>query len=163
MEVKLLRIDSRLLHGQVATDWVKSTGVSHVLVVCDNAAKDVIRRRLLLQVAPPGVKVHVLTVAKMIRIYQDERFAKLSVLILVEAPIDAVRLLIGGIKVKSVNVGSLSFDQTRKMITETIAVNEQDLKALTWLKKQGIMLDQRKVSNDPKKDLWKTLSDKGFV
>ena len=37
MDVKLLRIDSRLLHGQVATDWAKNTAIERILVVCDQA------------------------------------------------------------------------------------------------------------------------------
>ena len=163
MDVKLLRIDSRLLHGQVATDWAKNANVERILIVCDQAASDSIRKTLLIQAAPPGLKVHVLTLAKMIRLSRDERFSKLKVLILVENPIDAMRLVSGGVGVSSINLGSLSFDATRKMITETIAVNEQDIVALTWLKKRGIELDYRKVSSDPKRDLWKVLCDKGLV
>ncbi len=49
------------------------------------------------------------------------------------------------------------------MITETIAVNEQDVLALAWIRRRGIELDYRKVSSDPKRDLWKLLCDKGLV
>lgn len=66
MDVKLLRIDSRLLHGQVATDWAKNTAIERILVVCDQAAGDNIRKTLLMQAAPPGIKVHVLTVSKTV-------------------------------------------------------------------------------------------------
>ena len=55
MDVKLLRIDSRLLHGQVVTDWAKNTAIERILVVCDQAAGDNIRKTLLMQAAPPGI------------------------------------------------------------------------------------------------------------
>ena len=58
-------------------------------------------------------------------------FEHYKVLVLVETPVDAMRLIAGGLNTTSVNLGSLSFDATRKMITETIAVNEQDVFSLS--------------------------------
>ena len=86
MDVRLLRIDSRLLHGQVTTNWAKVTKVNRILVVSDKVARDRIRRTLLIQASPPGINVNVITVAKMIGIYHDIRFSLLKVMILVEEP-----------------------------------------------------------------------------
>ena len=105
MDVRLLRIDSRLLHGQVATSWAKTTKVDRILVVSDDVAKDNLRKTLIMQAAPPGVKANVLTISKMLRIYYDSRFDFINAMILVENPVDAIRLISGGIKVSSVNIG----------------------------------------------------------
>lgn len=163
MDIHLLRIDSRLLHGQVTTNWAKVIKVDRILVVSDGAAKDRIRRTLLFQAAPPGIRVNVIPIFKMISIYQDPRFDFLHVLILVEKPVDAMRLIAGGIRIKKVNIGALSFDSDRVMVTDTIAVSKEDVMAFIWMHRRGIQLDVRKVSTDNSKDLWKALKDKKLV
>ncbi|GAJ27200.1 PTS system, mannose-specific IIB component [Liquorilactobacillus sucicola DSM 21376 = JCM 15457] len=163
MEVQLLRIDSRLLHGQVATNWAKALNIDRILVVSDRVAQDVMRKVLITQAAPPGIKANVITVEKMIRIYQDLRFFSLKPMVLVEDPIDAKRLVEGGIKVETINIGAVSFDNSRVMVTDTVAVSPEDVKALKWLHERGIRLDVRKVSSDNPKNLWKSLVEKGLV
>ena len=163
MDVRLLRIDSRLLHGQVTTNWAKVTKVNRILVVSDKVARDRIRRTLLIQASPPGINVNVITVAKMIGIYHDIRFSLLKVMILVEEPLDAKRLIAGGVAVDIVNIGAISFDKTKVMVSDAIAVNDVDVAAFSWIHKKGIKLDVRKVSGDSSKDLWHALSEKKLV
>lgn len=163
MDIRLLRIDSRLLHGQVTTNWAKVTKVNRILVVSDEAAHNNIRRTLMFQAAPPGIRVNVMPVSKMLSIYRDPRFDFFQVLILVERPVDAQRLIAGGLKVSKVNIGALSFDSSRIMVTDTIAVNRDDVLAFKWMHQHDIQLDVRKVSGDNSKNLWKYLKDKKLV
>ncbi|SFG99819.1 PTS system mannose/fructose/N-acetylgalactosamine-transporter subunit IIB [Sporolactobacillus nakayamae] len=163
MDVRLLRIDSRLLHGQVTTNWAKAINVNRILVVSDRVANDQTRKTLIVQAAPPGIRANVITVEKMIRIYHDPRFDILKPMILVEDPVDARRIVEGGITIDSVNIGAISFDTTRVMVTDAIAVNVADVEAFKWFHDHGIKLDVRKVSSDSSKNLWKSLSEKGLV
>ncbi|GAW63614.1 PTS system mannose/fructose/N-acetylgalactosamine-transporter subunit IIB [Ligilactobacillus acidipiscis] len=163
MEIRLMRIDSRLLHGQVATNWAKVLKVDRILVVSDQVARDNIRKTLIRQASPPGIKVHVIPLMKMLRIYFDPRFNSFKALILVENPRDAQILVQNGTHVDLVNIGALSFNSSRKMVTDTISVDQTDVDAFTWLHDQGIKLDIRKVSGDTSKDLWKVLTEKGLV
>ncbi|GEB75818.1 PTS system mannose/fructose/N-acetylgalactosamine-transporter subunit IIB [Sporolactobacillus inulinus] len=163
MDVRFLRIDSRLLHGQVTTNWAKVIKVNRILIVSDRVAGDRTRKTLIIQAAPPGIKTNVVTVEKMIRMYHDPRFDILKPMILVEDAVDARRIVEGGITIDSVNIGAISFDATRVMVTDAIAVNAADVAAFKWLHDQGIKLDVRKVSNDSSKNLWKSLSEKGLV
>ncbi len=163
MEVRLMRIDSRLLHGQVATNWAKVLKVDRILVVSDRVSQDNIRKTLIKQASPPGVRAHVIPLMKMLRIYFDPRFDHFKALVLVEDPSDARFLVENGINVNKVNIGALSFDSSRKMVTDSISVNSHDISAFRWLHDQGIRLDIRKVSGDSSKDLWKILREKGFI
>ncbi|TGA98690.1 PTS fructose transporter subunit IIB [Sporolactobacillus shoreae] len=163
MDIRLLRIDSRLIHGQVTTNWAKAIKVNRILVVSDRVAKDLTRRTLIIQATPPGIRANVVTVEKMIRLYHDPRFSFLKPMILVEDAVDARCLVEGGVRIDSVNIGAISFDTTRVMVTDAIAVNEDDVAAFKWFHERGIKLDVRKVSNDSSKNLWKSLSEKGLV
>ena len=148
MDIRLARIDDRLIHGQVATVWTKTTNVNRILVVSDTVAKDALRKALLVQAAPPGVKVNVVTVAKMIEVYPDSRFDSFKAMLLFTNPEDVKRVVIGGVKLTSVNVGGLSFSNGKKMITNAVAVDKHDVEAFIFLNEQGIKLEIRKVAAD---------------
>lgn len=127
MDIQLARVDSRLLHGQVATYWTKKVKPDRILVVSDSAANNPLRKALIAQVAPQGVKANVISVAKMLSIYNDERFAAVKVLLITETVADMLKLVQGGLDLTTVgiNVGNLSYDDGMQMITDSIAVNEQ--------------------------------------
>jgi len=88
MDVRLARIDSRLLHGQVATVWTKTVAPTRILVVSDAVARDELRKVLIVQAAPPEVKANVITVDKMIEIYHDPLFDTIKPLILTHSKIN---------------------------------------------------------------------------
>ena len=153
MDIRLARIDDRLIHGQVATVWTKTTNVNRILVVSDTVAKDTLRKALLVQAAPPGVKVNVVTVAKMIEVYPDDRFNSFKAMLLFTNPEDVKRVVMGGVKLTAVNVGGLSFTNGKKMITNAVAVDKKDIEAFSFLNEQGIKLEIRKVVADSEVNL----------
>lgn len=163
LQVQLFRIDSRLLHGQVATNWARVLKIDRIIVASDQVAQDEIRKTLIRQASPPGLKTNIVPIQKLIRINQDKRFDGMKVLLLVETVQDALRLLLGGIVVPQINIGSLSFDNSKQMISETVAVSEQDVQIFQWMHQRGIKLEVRKVSSDSPKDLWKILTDKKMI
>ena len=105
----LARIDDRLIHGQVATRWTKETNVTRIIVVSDEVAADTVRKTLLTRVAPPGVTAHVVDVAKMIRVYNNPKYAGQRVMLLFTNPTDVERIVEGGVKITSVNIGGMAF------------------------------------------------------
>ena len=60
IKIGLTRIDTRLLHGQVATTWTKMVNPDRIIVVSDAVSKDDLRKRMIIEAAPPGVKAHVI-------------------------------------------------------------------------------------------------------
>ncbi|ATI62907.1 PTS mannose transporter subunit IIAB [Edwardsiella tarda] len=150
MTIGLARIDDRLIHGQVATRWTKETGVSRIIVVSDEVAQDHVRSTLLKQVAPPGVTAHVVDVAKMIRVYNNPKYANDRVMLLFTNPTDVERLVEGGVKITSVNIGGMAFRQGKTQVNNAVSVDETDIDAFKKLDARGIELEVRKVSNDPR-------------
>ncbi|MFK5705837.1 PTS system mannose/fructose/N-acetylgalactosamine-transporter subunit IIB [Ligilactobacillus sp. LYQ139] len=163
MQVQLLRIDSRLLHGQVTTSWAKAFRLDRILVVDDAAAHDSLRQVLLQQAAPVGISVNVLTVNQAQRLIGDPRLASVRVMIITATPESARFLIEAGITVRSVNVGSLSFSAGRRMVTNAVAVDANDIVAFRWMHARGIQLDLRQVVRDSSRDLWRILSEKHLV
>jgi len=150
MNIGLARIDDRLIHGQVATRWTKETNVTRIIVVSDEVAADTVRKTLLTQVAPPGVTAHVVDVAKMIRVYNNPKYAGERVMLLFTNPTDVERIVEGGVKVTSVNIGGMAFRQGKTQVNNAISVDEKDIAAFKKLNERGIELEARKVSTDQK-------------
>ncbi|EXU77281.1 PTS mannose transporter subunit IIAB [Erwinia mallotivora] len=148
MKIGLARIDDRLIHGQVATRWTKETNVSRIIVVSDEVAADKVRKTLLTQVAPPGVTAHVVDVAKMVRVWNNPKYASDRVMLLFTNPGDVERLVEEGVKITSVNIGGMAFRQGKTQVNNAVSVDEKDIAAFRKLNERGIELEVRKVSSD---------------
>lgn len=150
MNIGLARIDDRLIHGQVATRWTKETNVTRIIVISDEVAADTVRKTLLTQVAPPGVTAHVVDVAKMIRVYNNPKYAGERVMLLFTNPTDVLRIVEEGVKITSVNIGGMAYRQGKTQVNNAVSVDVKDIEAFKKLNERNIELEVRKVSNDPK-------------
>ena len=149
----LARIDSRLLHGQVATAWTKTVKPTRIIVVSDGVAKDELRKNLIEQAAPPGVKANVVPVDKMIQVAKDPRFGNTKAMLLFETPQDALRAIEGGVDVKELNIGSMAHSVGKIAVSKVLSLGKDDVKTFEKLKAKGIQFDVRKVPNDSKENM----------
>lgn len=155
MKICLARVDSRLLHGQIATGWAKSVKPNRILVVSDNVANDELRKMLIVQATPMGVNTNVITIDKMLRIYRDPRFDSFKVLLLTENVQDMLRLVRGGMNFQDlgIDIGSLAFSEGMTMLNDSIAVGTDEIKAIRALHDAGLQIFAQKIPNDGKKDI----------
>ena len=144
----LARIDTRLLHGQVATAWTKSVMPNRIIVVSDAVSKDNLRKKLIEQAAPPGVKANVVPISKMIEVAKDPRFGNTKALLLFETPQDALRLIEGGVDLKEINLGSMAHTPGKVVVTKALAMGPDDVATLEKIQASGVDFDVRKVPND---------------
>ena len=149
----LARIDSRLLHGQVATAWTKTVKPTRIIVVSDGVAKDELRKNLIEQAAPPGVKANVVPVDKMIQVAKDPRFGNTKAMLLFETPQDALRAIEDGMDVKELNIGSMAHSVGKIAVSKVLSLGRDDVKTFEKLKAKGIQFDVRKVPNDSKENM----------
>lgn len=150
-EYVLARIDSRLLHGQVATAWTKTVNPTRIIVVSDGVAKDELRKKLITQAAPPGVKAHVVPIDHMIKLAKDDQhFGGQRAMLLFENPQDVLRVVEGGVPLKTINVGSMAHSIGKVQPNKVLAFNQDDIDTFNKLNKAGLNFDVRKVPNDSK-------------
>ena len=62
--ILLTRIDNRLIHGQVATQWTSTIGANLILVANDDVAGNKMRQKLMDMAAPQGVATRYFSVAE---------------------------------------------------------------------------------------------------
>lgn len=104
--IKLFRIDERLIHGQIAIKWSRHTGVDSIVVANDNAASNTMIQKSLKMAAPPGIKTVIKTLDAAIETLNDPRCEPLKVLVLVNSPQDALKIVRNVKGVPFVNVGN---------------------------------------------------------
>lgn len=153
MNISLLRIDSRLIHGQVMTSWAKAVKCEAIFAINDGVATDDIRRELLLQIIPPHLKGYVITVEKAIKVWHNPKYAGKNIIWLVTNPTDIVRLIEGGVKINAVNVGGMTYREGDKLISQAVAVNKDDVAAFKKLLELGVDMSLQQVAANKKEPL----------
>ena len=156
----LARIDTRLLHGQVATSWTKATNPNRIIVVSDSVSKDNMRKKLIEQAAPPGVKAHVIPLKKLVEVSKDPRFGNTKALLLFENPQDALKVIEEGVPIKELNIGSMAHSVGKIQINNVLSVDQNDVETYKRLKELGVKFDVRKVAADKPVDLFKLIKEK---
>ena len=156
----LARIDTRLLHGQVATNWTKATHPNRIIVVSDSVSKDDLRKKLIEQAAPPGVRAHVIPLDKLVQVYNDPRFGDTKALLLFENPQDALAVIEKGVEIPELNIGSMAHSVGKIQINNVLSVDQADVDTYKKLRDLGVKFDVRKVSGDSPSDLFKLIAAK---
>ncbi|MFU2164473.1 PTS sugar transporter subunit IIB [Streptococcus pluranimalium] len=154
LKINLARVDTRLLHGQVATNWTPASKANRIIVASDTVAKDDLRKQLIKQAAPGGVKANVVPISKLVEAAKDPRFGNTQALILFETPQDALRAIEGGVPIKELNIGSMAHSTGKTMVNNVLSMDKEDVATFEKLRDLGVAFDVRKVPNDSKKNLF---------
>jgi mannose/fructose/N-acetylgalactosamine-specific phosphotransferase system component IIB len=153
MGVTLLRVDDRLIHGQVVEGWVPYLKVDLVIVVSDAAAADEIQTALMKMALPPSVGLLVLPVAEAAEALKSPQMAARSALVLVPGPAEALALVDKGVGVDRINVGGLHYTVGKVQLGRALFLDEKDRLALRALAAKGVRLEGRALPADAEEDL----------
>lgn len=148
IKIAHVRVDTRLLHGQVATTWTKTVSPDRIIVVSDGVAHDQLRKTMIEQAAPPGVPANVVPISKMIEVTKDPRFGATKAMLLFENPQDLLAVIEGGVDIKEANIGSMAHSVGKVVVTNAIAMDNADVETLEALHAKGVALEARKVPSD---------------
>ncbi|MFR5598619.1 MAG: PTS system mannose/fructose/N-acetylgalactosamine-transporter subunit IIB [Holdemania filiformis] len=121
-----LRIDERLIHGQVAAAWARALDITHIVCASDAAAGDALRSKVLLMTTPPGKKVFIKTVEETIRLLDDPRADRMKIFLITDNPSDAVKL-VQALPIRSVNVANYhKKNPGTKIYLQDVCVTDQE-------------------------------------
>ena len=141
--VELLRVDDRLLHGQVAYAWCKNLTVN-LIVIAKNA---------FALSKPAGVNLVISTVEKTIAFLNSTKGQKYSVLVLVKNMADAAALAKGCEGIDAINVGGIREHGDSRRYTNAVCLDAADEEAIKGLVADGVSVYAQQVPADGKTDL----------
>lgn len=142
--IVLTRIDNRLIHGQVATQWCGSVGANLLLVANDEAAGNTLRQGLMKMAAPSYAQTRFFTLDKTIKIIGKAN-PRQMIAIICESPADVLKLVEGGVPIKKVNIGNMHMSEGKRQVATSVAVDDADVAAFKRLKDLGVELEIRRV------------------
>lgn len=148
----LTRIDNRLIHGQVATQWSGVLGINLLLVANDKVSTDQMRQGLMNMAAPSYAQTRYFTIQKTIDII-DKASPNQKIFIICETPQDVLRLVEGGVPIKKVNIGNMHMADGKRQVATSVAVDDDDVATFKKLQELGVELEIRRVPDTPVESL----------
>lgn len=142
--ILLTRIDNRLIHGQVATQWSGVLGANLLLVANDAVSTDEFRQGLMNMAAPAYAQTRFFSIQKTIDIIGKASPAQ-KIFIICENPQDVLKLVEGGVPIKKVNIGNMHMAEGKRQVATTVAVDDADVEAFKKLRDLGVELEIQRV------------------
>jgi len=153
MGVELLRIDDRLVHGQVVEGWLKALRINHIVVASDMVEGDDTQKALYHLAVPHGVELSCLKVTAAANAWKADRWKNDRALVLVSTPDEALEIFEAGAPVHAVNLGGLHFREGRVQVLKGISLDDQDVRSLKALASKKIILEARALPLDEPVDM----------
>lgn len=156
-ELVLIRIDDRLIHGQVVTSWVGHTGATEVLIIDDPISKDNFLQRLLKAAAPEGIKVQVLNTEDAISYLLEEQKGQEKIMVLVKTPDYIEAMLDGGIAFSKVILGGMGAKEGRKRFNRNVSASPEELDTLKRIRQRDVEIYYQLVPGQRAEDIQKMI------
>ncbi len=157
MTVSHVRMDNRLIHGQILVSWNSHLKIDHLIVTNDKVAQDPMQVTLLKAVTPIGAKVSVLPVADCVKYCQSPESEKESIFIIAKFPEDGCELVERGLNIPVLNLGNQAFVRGSMKLSNTVFLTETGVKALKKIHEKGIKITCRMMPTDSESEFWPTI------
>ena len=156
--IKLLRIDDRLLHGQVAMAWTKNLGIHTIVIANDSVASDEFLKMTLGLAKPIDVELRIENVENATKFIKANIESRQNVMVIINNLVDAKRIL-SVTPIKSLNIGNLRERKDSVRYSFSMTLTPEDISICKELIDAGIELELRMVPEE-KKVLIKNLINK---
>ena len=144
-----VRIDNRLVHGQIIETWLPFTHASRIVVVNDDLAADHLRQEIMSLAIPAGVRIEFLPVAELMPFLARNPLESDDALILFANCRDARAAYEEGFGFGNLNLGNLHYAPGKKQVCPHVALSKEDESCLDFFRGKGVRLDYRCVPGDP--------------
>ena len=154
-----LRLDERLLHGQVTTTWISVLGITHIILADDKVAEDAVQCQLLKMSAPQGSRLLITSIKKAIKVLKDPRSKDLRILVIYSDINDVLTLLDGVPEIRDVNLANYGFQAKqnvsgKQMLTSNLAVDENELQIVkTIMARKNLKVYCQVLASQPEKSI----------
>lgn len=158
MAIIAVRIDGRLIHGQVANLWAPKLGASRIMIVDDEVAKNDLQKAGLKLACPAGIKLSVLPVEKAAKNINDGKYDTQKLFIVANDPKPLLGLIEHGVNLKEINVGNLPKTEVTKEVTRSVYVTDEQIKTFEKINEHGIALISQMTPGESSSDFFALLS-----
>lgn len=144
-----IRIDERLIHGQVAGIWSTSLNTQRIIVINNEAATDPLQKSSLRMAAPTSMRLSVLTIKNAVKNINSGKYGKQRLFILFKNPTDVLKFIEEGGNINRINVGNMSHKNGAREVTKSIKVTKDEEVVFHKIAEHGVDITAQLVPNDP--------------
>ncbi len=148
MNVLLVRVDDRFIHGQILEAWIPFLKVQSVVVANDTLAKDDFQKTIMSMAIPERIKLRITEIDKADGLKNDVELDSMRTLVIVSSIKDAYRLKAAGLDYTHLNIGNNKGTQDAKQISYSVWVNREDLEMLSELMQLGVEINLQSVPRE---------------
>ena len=105
MSVVMARIDNRLLHGIIVTQWAPVSGATRVMVIDDKVAGDEVLKSTMRMARPAGMAVSIISEQTALKNFAAGKYDREKVFVIAKEPETILHLVESGIELPSLIVG----------------------------------------------------------
>ncbi|AYV68138.1 PTS mannose/fructose/sorbose transporter subunit IIB [Niallia circulans] len=152
-KINLVRVDDRLIHGQVMTKWSKGLGTNALYVIDNETASDEFMKDIYINTnSSSGLKIQVYSNQEVVEKWNSDQFGKDNVVLLFKYIASVKEVVEQGLPVTRLNIGGVSKKGEAQFVIPTVALTETDVDNLKSLHAKGIEIffqtvpDSKKVS-----------------
>ena len=138
--IVLSRVDSRLIHGQVITKWIKQYPAKRIMIIDDELAKDSFMAEIYMMAAPTGIKVEIVSVESAGKKLQE---TDENVFILYKTIGTCFQAYKAGVPVDRVIVGGVPSAPGKKFLLSGVYLGEDEIIKLKEMDQSGIEIIAR--------------------
>lgn len=147
MDCVLVRIDNRLVHGQIIEAWIPFLKASRIVVVDDDVASDFFRVTVIKMAVPSEVEVIIQGVEEFVR----DALSKgddTRTIVLFSNIWDSLRAYALGFTFERLNIGNIYNEDCRQKLSACVLLGEQDLSSIRTLMQHGVNIEVRRVPRE---------------
>jgi PTS system mannose-specific IIB component len=163
MSIVLIRIDDRLIHGQVIEGWLKTVHADRILVVSDEVVDDKIQKQLMGLAVPENIKLTIAGVKNSVEIINAGHDTQERILVLLPDIETALKMIELKADIESLNLGGLHWSEGKTQYLKAVSLDEKDIEQLKEIKKRGIEIESRALPMDDRIDILKFVEDKSGI
>ncbi|WP_067142476.1 PTS sugar transporter subunit IIB [Oceanivirga salmonicida] len=149
--IQLVRIDDRLLHGQVAYSWRSKLNYDAIIIANDKVSLDEFRKAAIKMCCPENVKLAIRSLDDAIELLKNEKLKTMNVFVILENIKDSIKLYENIDENPILNIGGLCNKDESKLISKGTYITMEEEKILGILKGKNVKIEFQLVPNDDKK------------
>lgn len=159
--ITMMRVDDRLIHGQVAVMWSKELNIQRIIVASDPIAANELQASALKMAAPAGVKAAILSIDKAAEILTDPRAGAMRILVISNNPEDLLRVA-EKIQEKPVlniaNYGRIGGSLSEKTkVAESVYLTDHDCEVIDKIAGLGLEIIHQPLPSDARQNFQKMM------
>lgn len=151
MGIVLARIDNRLLHGIVASQWAGRSGAQRIMIIDDAVATNELTKASMKMARPTGMAISIITEEVALNNFKAGKYNDHNVFVIVKSPVTLSHLIDAGVKIPELVVGATTKpaeEEHSVKLYQRAYANDQEIEAYKRIKASGTKLYAQYVPAD---------------